>query len=393
MIRSTRSTPTPPLASPTGKTRCFRPANKSFPRLTVGAGDITPVIGITGTPVIDSKTNVLYVVSKSELRGMNGLKYFQRLHAIDITTGIERPSSPVVIAASSPGTGDGTTGAGTIAFDPFRENQRAALLLLNGVVYIAFASHGDQGLYHGWLLAYGDAFNAQPLTLLAALDDTPNSSPSEGGIWLGAAAPSVDPDTGYIYVATGNGAFDSTLDANGFPNKDDFGESLLKLDPKTLSVLDYFSPCDQGTLSTKDMDMGPFGVVLIPDNANSAHPFLLLTGDKAGDIFLLDRTKLGQYTGGIAGTTCPDTTPVQGMNFTPTLYSTPAVWKDSQGNVRLYLAPGDGSLGIYPISSTNALMPMATAPTSASSAVFLGSARAVACDLREQWHERRPLAH
>ena len=341
----------------------------------VGTGDITPVIGITGIPVIDPKTNTLYVVSKSKLYQEKPIEYVQRLHAIDITTGLERPSSPVPLVASTPGIGDGTNGTGMISFDPFHENQRAGLLLLNGVVYIAFASHGDVDPYHGWMLAYGDAFNAQPLKLLAAFDDTPNASPSEGGIWLGAAAPSVGPDTGYIYVASGNGAFDTAVNVSGFPAQNDFGESLLKLDPKTLSVADYFAPCDPVTLSQADHDMGPFGVVIIPDNANSVHPYLLLTGDKAGDIFLLDRTNLGKYTGGPAQA-CPETTPVQGMNFSPTLYGTPLIWKDSQGNVRVYLAPGGGPLGIYPISPTAAGMPMAAAPTSMSSAVFANPTRA-----------------
>ncbi len=342
----------------------------------VDTSDITPSIGITGTPVIDSKTNALYVVAKSKQYQVNPITYMQRLHAIDITTGNERPSSPIVINACVPGSGDGSVGAGAsgpgsvVLFNPLTENQRAALLLLNKVVYIAFASHGDKDPYHGWLLSY----DATTLQQLEVFNDTPNGIPSEGGIWLGAAAPSVDPDTGFIYVASGNGAFDTSLTGAGLPSESDYGESLLKLDPKTLSVVDYFAPCDPEVLSSKDQDMGPFGVVIVPDGASSAHPYLLLTGDKAGDVFLLDRTNLGKYTGGLAQT-CPETTPVQGMNFSPTLYGTPAIWKDSLGVVRVYLAPGGGSLGIYPVSSSNA-MPMTTAPTSFSSAVFGGSTRA-----------------
>ena len=345
----------------------------------VGTTDITPNIGITGTPVIDPKTDTLYVVAKSKQYQINPITYVQRLHAIDITNKngiLERPSSPIAISASAPcgppiaaGCGDGNNGNGMIPFDPFRENQRAGLLLLNGVVYIAFASHGDVDPYHGWVLSY----DATTLQQLAVFNDTPNGKPSEGGIWLGGAPPSVDPDTGFIYVASGNGAFDLNLTASGLPTQNDYGESLLKLDPKTLSVVDYFTPCDPVTLSQGDHDMGPFGVVILPDNSSTAHPYLLLTGDKAGDIFLLDRTKLGQYTGGLAQT-CPETTPVQGMNFTPTLYGTPAIWKDSAGNVRIYLAPGGGPLGIYPISSAGT--PMATAPTSVSAAVFGGTTRA-----------------
>jgi hypothetical protein len=347
----------------------FLPAGEEVvPSSDVGTTDIMPSIGITGTPVIDPKTNTLYVVSKSKQFEVNPIEYVQRLHAIDITTGLERPSSPVVLAASAPGTGDGTNGTGMIPFDPFRENQRAGLLLLNGVVYIAFASHGDNGLYHGWVLAYGDAFNAQPLKLLAVFNDTPNGTPSEGGIWLGGAAPSVDPDTGYIYVASGNGAFDTTLNGSGFPNVSDFGESVLKLDPKTLSVLDFFTPCDQATLSMQDMDMGPGGVVPLPDVAgSSAHPHLLLAGDKAGDLYLLDRTSLGHYTNGGA-VNCRDTGPVQELTSFAAMYGTPLVWTDAKNTTRLYLTANNGFLGLYPVSSGQ----ISSSPLSQSLAKFSG---------------------
>ncbi len=348
----------------------FLPAGEEVVSSTdVGTTDITPAIGITGTPVIDPKTNTLYVVSKSKQYLVNPIAYVQRLHAIDITTGNERPSSPVVLAASAPGTGDGSNGTGTIAFDPFRENQRAGLLFLNGVVYIAFASHGDNGLYHGWVLAYGDAFNAQPLKLLAAFNDTPNGTPSEGGIWLGGAAPSVDPDTGYIYVASGNGAFDTTLNDSDFPNQGDFGESVLKLDPNTLSVLDYFTPCNQATLSMHDSDVGPGGVVPLPDAAGSlAHPHLLLAGDKAGNLYLLDRTNLGHYTGGIAGANCPDTAPVQELTSFVATYGTPLVWTDAKNTTRVYLTAKNGFLGLYPVSAGQ----ISSSPSSQSVAKFSG---------------------
>ena len=117
----------------------------------VRTDDIVPEIGITGTPVIDSATGTLYVVSKTK----EGGTYVQRLHALNIITGAEQTSfnSPVEIQASMPGNGDGSSG-GTLTFDPLWQNQRAGLLLLNGIVYIGFGSHGDNGQYHGWILAY-----------------------------------------------------------------------------------------------------------------------------------------------------------------------------------------------------------------------------------------------
>jgi hypothetical protein len=347
---------------------------EAVPSSAVNSNDITPVIGITGTPVIDPKTSTFYVVSKSEQFTVSPLAYVQRLHAINITTGQEQASGPVVLSASAQGKGDGSNGSGTIFFNPLTENQRAALLLLNGVVYIAFASHGDQSLYHGWVLAY----NETTLQQVAVFNDTPNGIPSEGGIWLGAAAPSVDPDTGYIYVASGNGAFDFTtaLNASGFPASSDFGESVLKLDPKTLSVLDYFTPCNGPTLSMNDKDMGSGGVVPLPDAVGSpAHPHLLLAEDKAGDLYLLDRTNLGHYTGGIAGGNCPDTTPVEEFSqnnndqLPAPLYGTPGYWIDSTGEIRIYIATNGSTMRAYPIHGTSN-PPMATTPETQTAATF-----------------------
>ena len=118
--------------------------------------DIAPEIGITGTPVIDQATGTLYVVAKTK----EGTNYVQRLHALDITTGAEKFGGPMVIQASVPGVGAGNDGNGNVPFNALRENQRPALLLSNGVVYIGFASHEDVPPYHGWVLGY-DAHTLQ----------------------------------------------------------------------------------------------------------------------------------------------------------------------------------------------------------------------------------------
>ena len=147
--------------------------------------DINPIYGITGTPVIDPSTGILYVVSFT----LEGSNYVLRLHALDITNGSERLNGPVTIHASVAGNGAGSSG-GTIQFDPQWENQRAGLLLLNGVLYIPFASHGDDGPWHGWILSY----NASNLQQMGAFCTTPNGT--GGGIWMagtGLAAEVVDP--------------------------------------------------------------------------------------------------------------------------------------------------------------------------------------------------------
>ena len=131
---------------------------------------------MTGTPVIDPSTNTLYVVSKSGI--VSGPTYFQRLHAIDITTGNERTGSPVTISGTYPGTSDGGT---TVTFSPKQQNQRVSLTLVNGIVYIAWGSHEDTSPWYGWVMAY----NASTLAQVAVFNDTPNVM--QGGIWMGGA--------------------------------------------------------------------------------------------------------------------------------------------------------------------------------------------------------------
>ena len=110
---------------------------------------ITPEVGITPTPVIDAASRTMYVLARTKEHGA----FVQKLHALDITSGKEKPGSPVVISATVRGSGDGAVG-GRISFDPLQENPRAALLLVDGEVYLTWASSCDVGPYHGWVMAY-----------------------------------------------------------------------------------------------------------------------------------------------------------------------------------------------------------------------------------------------
>ncbi|HET9994577.1 MAG TPA: fibronectin type III domain-containing protein [Candidatus Acidoferrum sp.] len=247
-----------------------------------GVGDINPELGITGTPVIDPTTNILYVVSKSVSGTM---QFFQRLHALDLTNGNEKlnGNKPVVISATVAGTGDGSLN-GQLAFDPQNQNQRAGLALVNGMVYIAWGSHEDKTPYHGWMMAY----DAASLAFIAAFNTTPNGG--LGGIWMAGAAPAVD-SNGNCFLATGNGTF------NGL---DEYGDTIVKLGPPSggaFSVLDFFTPTIQATLSSYDLDVGSGGVLLLPDLSGGAHPHLLVEVAKNGTMYLVDRDngKMGEY--------------------------------------------------------------------------------------------------
>ncbi len=245
--------------------------------------DITPEVGITGTPVIDRAAELLYVVSKAKKTDGS---YVQRLHALHLADGAEASGSPVTITAQVAGTADDAVD-GKVSFDPLRENQRSALALIGGRVVIAWASHGDNEPYHGWVMAY----DTTDLTKLPAVFlTTPNGL--AGGIWMGANGPSADAD-GNIFVASGNGNFD--MDEDDGPRAN-YALSALKLriENDAFTVKDFFSPHETATLNAGDLDFGTTGAILLPDRAG-ANPHRLVVAGKTGSVYVLDRDDLGHF--------------------------------------------------------------------------------------------------
>ena len=234
--------------------------------------------------MIDPTTNTLYVVAKTmEVSGGN-TNYYHRLHALDITTGAEKFGGPVIIQASVPGTG-GSSSGGQVPFVSLRENQRPALLLSNGVVYVAFAAHGDVVPYHGWVLGY----NASTLAQTFVFNTSPNAATYGAGIWMSGDGVATD-SSGNLFFVTGNGVFD--VNTGGI----DYGDSLLSVNPTTAAVNTYFTPMDQSNDNANDLDLGSGGVLLLPAQAGStAHPNLALTAGKDGTIYLVDRDSMGGY--------------------------------------------------------------------------------------------------
>lgn len=243
--------------------------------------DLAPEIGITGTPVIDTQTGTMYVVVRTKENG----QFFQRLHALDVTTGAEKFGGPTVIGAKVQGTGDGSVN-GYVSFDPLLNNQRPGLLLVNGLVYIGWASHCDNGPYHGWVMTY----DARTLQQNGVWNATPNAG--LGGVWQAGAAPAAD-DEGNVYLATGNGGFDANVGGT------DSGDSVVKLggpSQQQLPVLDYFTPHDQAVLDEQDADLGSGGPMLLPTQSPRApHRHLLTLGGKGGVVYLIDRDNMGQF--------------------------------------------------------------------------------------------------
>jgi len=245
---------------------------------------ISPEIGITSTPVIDPDSGTLYVLARTKDRsGFLASTYAQRLHALAVTTGVEKFGGPVEIHAQISGKGIGSRD-GKLDFNSLRDNPRAALLLNKGEVYMTWASACDVGSYHGWVMAY----DARSLKQKAVFNASPDADDS--GIWEGDTGPAAD-KAGNIFLATGNGRFDAAK------NGRDYGDSLLKLDGASLKLGDYFAPYNVNELDSGDNDLGSGGPVLLPDQSGE-HPHLAVVEGKGGVLYLVDRDHMGHWQNG-----------------------------------------------------------------------------------------------
>jgi len=255
--------------------------------------DISPEIGITSTPVVDAANGVLYVEARTkDTRGTpncagpnnTGSPYFHFLHALNIHTGAEMPGSPMMICAQVQGTGYDNY-SGTVYFNTTRQNNRAGLLLLNGVVYIAFASLEDISPYHGWVLGY--SYNGSAFSQVSVFNYTKNGG--KAGIWHGGGGIPAD-SSGNLYVTTGTGSFDNSTGG---------GISFAKLTPSgsTLTVTDYFSPFNQSylTLEKINLDLSSSGPMLFPDQTGPI-PHVAFFAGKTGTMYLINRDNMGKYS-------------------------------------------------------------------------------------------------
>ncbi len=256
---------------------------------THGCSQVSPEIGVTATPVIDRGAGthgILYVVAMSKDATSN---YHQRLHALDLTTGVELLGGPAEIAADFP-----TAVGGMTTFNPGQYEERAGLLLLNGTIYTSWTSHCDQAPYFGWIIAYAGS----TLSRTAVLNVAPNSGGIGPAIWMSGGAPAAD-SAGNIYLLTGNGAFEPELDANGFPKNQDYGNSFLKISTAggSLRIADYFAMHNEVAESAADQDLGSGGAMLLPDLTDSSNTVrhLVVGAGKDGNIYVVNRDSMGKF--------------------------------------------------------------------------------------------------
>jgi len=294
----------------------------------VNSTDITPDIGIVGTPVIDPATQTIYVVSKSKTTGAN-VAFHQRLHALNLIDGAEKLSGPQEIAFTS----------GGITFDPRTQNQRCGLALVNGVLYIAYASHGDSPVYYGWVASY----NASTLALVSTFNDDPGVG--FGGIWMSGGAPAAD-SSNNLFLITGNGVWNGTTQ---------FGDSFLKL-TSGLAVSSFFTPDDESALNADDVDFGAGGAAILVDAIAGPAPHLVIGGGKLGVVYVLNRDNMG-------GKKTNDTGAVQSFSVADPIFATPAFWQGT-----LYVGPVNDHVKAYALSSTTGQF--TTSPSSQSTGSY-----------------------
>ena len=255
--------------------------------------DLYPDIGITSTPVIDLPSGTIFVVAKTKEGPPSTPQYHYRLHAMDMRTGAEL-QKPADIRGNFRGSAVDAR-RNKIVFNPFLQLNRPGLLLLNGMVYAAFGSHGDAGPFHGWIFGFRAAAINRPATIFCSTPDRDGTRPpelrgrplngTEGGI--GSPAQAWRRRTRRDHLSTGDGAWDG---------RRNFSDSYLKLSGR-LKIVDWFTPWNHKDLDSYDVDLGSGGPVLLPGN-------LLVGGGKEGKLFVIKRDHLGHVSSTLAGARC-----------------------------------------------------------------------------------------
>jgi uncharacterized protein (TIGR03437 family) len=288
----------------------------SVPSWVLNFTDILPEVGVLSTPVIDLTRQVMYIASDT----LDGATPMFSLHALSLADGSEMLGGPVVISASVPGHGAGNT-AGTLTFDPAIELQRPGLALANGKVYLCFGSRADLDNWHGWLMSY-DAATLKQTSFMTTSPDGYGAS-----IWHSGRAPAIDAN-GNLYVATGNGDYDGSVN---------FAESVLKFSGADLSLLDWYTPNTYADLTENDSDLGSSGAILIPSTNQ------VVTSGKSGDLFLIKSDSMGHLEPKNSSTS-------QNIQANQGGTHTTALWNNPTGSI-VYTQETSGVLSAFQITN------------------------------------------
>jgi hypothetical protein len=305
-----------------------------------GFTEISPEVGISGTPAIDLPTQTLYVDACTH----EGSNYIHRIHALDLTTGAERSFSPIVVSAAIPGNGVGGSN-GMVVFDAEQQLQRSALTLAAGNLYVVYTGYADTDPYHGWILGF-DAANLR-LSADQIFNTTPNSTiadfgtnAGEGGIWMAGSGPAVDSGDN-LFFSTGNGCFNALNGSGGT----EYGDTFLKLSTtRGMTVADYFTPYNQGYLGSNDLDVGSGGILLLPEQPGSV-PYVMMGGGKPGDVYVINQKMFTAGNNHYNANGNSDAV-LQTVSLNGGIYSTPAYF-----NGMVYITPANNVTASFTVSN------------------------------------------
>jgi outer membrane protein assembly factor BamB len=235
-------------------------------------GNINP-LGITGTPIVDLQTRSLYFDAMTTPDGGATKKHM--IYSLNVDTGATNPGWPMDVGA--------TAKFGSVSFNSSTQNERGALAIVNGYLYVPYGGHfGDCGTYYGWIV--GLPLN-NPTNVMAWA-----TTARGGGSW---AVGGVASDGESPYIVTGN-----TFNASTWGG----GEAVFRFQPGPVfsgSTADYWAPTNWANLDQGDTDLGGSGAVLV-DVPNANPSKLVVSLGKDGNMYLLNRTNLGGITAPVA---------------------------------------------------------------------------------------------
>ena len=323
----------------TGAQQWQRTLGTPFNASDIGCPDLSPHVGITGTPAIDAATHTAYFLDKQYVSGSSGTPEYVA-HAVDVGTGAEKAGWPITI-------GGAADNAPTHQFSALMQLQRPGLLLMNGVVYAAFGSSCDGLPWAGWIFGISTTTHSITARFTTIGDNDQSNQPVNGaGIWQ-AGSGLVSDKSGEILFSTGNGGWDlgNNPRAGNLP-PNDLSEAVARVVVQpdgTLKPTDFFAPFDGPQLETNDVDFGSGGPVGLPNAyfGTTSHPHLLVMQGKQGYVYLLDRDHLGGYLQGAGGGDAV----VARVGPDGGVWSRPAVWPGNGGYVYVVTANGSGGTG------------------------------------------------
>ncbi|MGE5156415.1 MAG: choice-of-anchor D domain-containing protein, partial [Betaproteobacteria bacterium] len=315
------------LNAVTGAITWSRQLGPPWPASTISCGDLVPNLGSTSTGVLDPTTNTYYLTTKVN-DGPDATRPDWYLHALDAATGNERAGWPTKII-------------GTPANDPSHPflaetvNQRPALLLLDGSIYMAFGSQCDLGNYVG--IVAGVNLTTQAISMWS---DEVGPSSTQAGIWQSGGG-IVSDGAGRMFVVTGNGV--TAPDGPGNRPPQQLSESVVRLavdGSGALFAQDFFAPYNAATLDLNDQDLASGAPVGLPSQyfGTTALPHLMVEIGKEGKLYLLNRDDLGGKAQGPNGTDAV----IQELGPLHGVWGHPAVYGGEGGY--LYITQNDSNL-------------------------------------------------